>query len=127
MHGKRANVLIVTDDRVLSNELMARADEARFNLEITDCEYNCSAVINHFKPDYIIIDSNLGVRVSQQMSTHIMKDPRIPYVRVIIAGGREEFPDECDRKVFAHMTRPFNISNISECINLTGYTSRPGN
>jgi DNA-binding NtrC family response regulator len=120
MHGKRANVLVVTDDPSLSNELMAQAEEARFNLEITDCEYNCSAVIDHFKPEFVVIDSKLGIQVSQQMSTHIMKDPRIPYVRVIIAGGNEEFPEECDRKVFARMTRPFDISNISDCINVTG-------
>jgi excisionase family DNA binding protein len=120
MHGKRANVLVVTDDKALSYDLLAQADEARFNLEITDCEYNCSAVINHFKPDFVIIDSKLGIRVSHQMSSHIMKDPRIPYVRVIIAGGKEEFPKECDRKVFAHMARPFDISNISECISMAG-------
>ncbi len=120
MHGKRANVLVVTDDQVLSSALIAQADGARFNLEITDCEYNCSAIIDHFKPDFVIIDSNLGIRVSQQMSSHIMKDPRIPYVRVVIAGGKEAYPNECDRKVFARMTRPFDISNITECIYMTG-------
>lgn len=120
MHGKRANVLVVTDDQALSGELLVHADEAGFNLEITDCEYNCSAIIDHFKPDFVIIDSNLGIRVSQQMSNHIMKDPRIPYVRVIIAGGNDDFPNECDRKVFARMTRPFDISNITECIYMTG-------
>jgi excisionase family DNA binding protein len=118
MHGKRANVLVVTDDKALSYDLLAQADEARFNLEITDCEYNCSAVINHFKPDFVIIDSNLGLKVTQQMSSHIMRDPRIPYVRVIIAGRSDDFPHECDREVFARMTRPFDILNITECINL---------
>ena len=120
MHGKRANVLVVTDDQVLSSALIAQADGARFNLEITDCEYNCSAIIDHFKPDFVIIDSNLGIRVSQQMSSHIMKDPRIPYVRVVIAGGKEAYPNECDRKEFARMTRPFDISNITECIYMNG-------
>ena len=118
MHGKRVNVLVVTDDKALSYDLLAQADEARFNLEITDCEYNCSAVINHFKPDFVIIDSNLGLKVTQQMSSHIMRDPRIPYVRVIIAGRSNDFPHECDREVFARMTRPFDILSITECINL---------
>jgi|GEM_PF-431642 len=118
MHGKRTNVLVVTDDKALSNDLLAQADEARFNLEITDCEYNCSAVIDQFKPDFVIIDSNLGLKVAQQMSSHIMRDPRIPYVRVIIAGRTNDFPHECDREVFARMTRPFDILSITECINL---------
>jgi len=120
MHGKKANVLVVTNDKALSNDLLAHADEARFNLEITDCEYNCSAVIDHFKPDFVIIDSILGLHVTQQMSSHIMKDPRIPYVRVIIAGGNVDFPHECDREVFARMTRPFDILRITECISLSG-------
>jgi len=119
MHGKTANVLIVTKDRILTDDLMAHADEAKFNLEITDCEYNCSAVVNHFKPDFVIIDCSIGRQVSQQMSNHIMKDPRIPFVRVVLAGSKDDFPRECEREVFARMTRPFNISEISECINLT--------
>lgn len=120
MHGKKANVLVVTNDRELSNDLMNHAEEARFNLEITDCEYNCSAIIDHFKPDFVIIDCNLGFEVSRQMSGHIMRDPRIPYVRVILAGGNDGLPHECDREVFARMTRPFGISSISECISLSG-------
>jgi excisionase family DNA binding protein len=118
MHGKRANVLVVTNDRELSNNLMAHAEEAIFNLEITDCEYNCAAIIDNFKPDFVIIDSSLGTKFSQQMSNHIMKDPRIPYVRVIIAGRSNDFPHECDREIFARMTRPFDILSITECINL---------
>jgi excisionase family DNA binding protein len=124
MHGKKANVLVVTNDQVLAGDLLSRADEADFNLEITDCEYNCSAIVNHFKPDFVIIDCNLGRRESQQMSSHITKDPRIPYVRVVLAGSKDEFPAECDREVFARMTRPFGIAGISECINLNQNAAR---
>ena len=120
MHGKKTNVLVVTNDQVLADDLMAHADEAKFNLELTDCEYNCSAVVNHFKPDFVIIDCNLGSQASQQMGGHIVKDPRIPYVRVVLAGSEDDFPSECDREVFARMTRPFDIKDIAECISLTG-------
>jgi excisionase family DNA binding protein len=124
MHGKKANVLVVTNDQVLAGDLLSHADEANFYLEITDCEYNCSAIVNHFKPDFVIIDCNLGQRVSQQMSSHIMKDPRIPYVRVVLAGGNDEFPAQCDKEIFARMTRPFGITGISECINLNQDAAR---
>jgi len=121
MHGKKANVLVVTSDRVLTNDLLTHADEAKFNLEITDCEYNCSSVVNHFKPDFVIIDCILGHHVSQQMSSHIMKDPRIPYVRVVLAGGKDDFSRECEPEVFASMMRPFNVESITECIDSAGY------
>jgi len=116
MHGKKANVLVVSNDRTLSSELLVDAEKAPFNLEITDCEYNCAAVIDHFKPDFVIIDCKLGQETSRRMSSHIMKDPRIPYVRIVLAGGESDVPHECDREVFARMARPFTVSNISECI-----------
>lgn len=119
MHGRRANILVVTNDQALSDELLAHAEEAGFNLELTDCEYNCAAVIEHFKPDFVIIDCNLGLEVSRLMSGHIMNDPRIPYVRVILAGTNVNYPHECDREIFARITRPFNIPSISECISLS--------
>ncbi|MEJ2111571.1 MAG: hypothetical protein P8Z37_17000, partial [Acidobacteriota bacterium] len=119
MHGKKANVLVVTNDQALSTDLLAHAEQAPFNLEITDCEYNCAAIIDHFKPDFVIIDCKLGEEVCRQMSSHIMKDPRIPYVRVILAGSNGDFSHECDREIFARMTRPFSISNISECIQIS--------
>jgi excisionase family DNA binding protein len=120
MHGKTANVLVVTKDQVLAGDLMAHANEAKFNLEITDCEYNCSTIVNHFKPDFVIIDCNMGREVSRHMSNRIMEDPRIPYVRVVLAGSKDEFPRECEREIFARMTRPFNVPSITECIDTIG-------
>ncbi len=122
MHGKTANVLVVTKDQALAGDLLAHADEAKFNLEITDCEYNCSTIVNHFKPDFVIIDCNMGREASRNMSRRIMEDPRIPYVRVILAGNKADFPQECDREVFARMTRPFGIASIAECIDMIGNT-----
>lgn len=120
MHDKNNNVLVVTNDQILASDLLAHADEAAFNLEITDCEYDCSAIVNHFKPDFVIVDCNLGQQVSKQIINHIMKDPRIPYVRVVFAGSKNDFPRECDRKVFARITRPFGIEGIAECIDMIG-------
>ena len=119
MHGKTTNVLVVTNDRILAGDLLAEADNAEFNLEITDCEYSCSAIVNHFKPDFVIVDCVLGRKVSRQISHHIKEDPRIPYVKVVFAGNQEDFMRECDREVFAQMTRPFNLREIQECISLT--------
>ncbi len=124
MHGKTANVLVVTNDRALASNLLAEADGAGFNLEITDCEYACSAIVNHFKPDFVIVDCILGRQVSRQISHHIMEDPRIPYVRVVFAGSKEDFTRKCDREVFARIARPFDIGDIEKCINIAGTGNR---
>ena len=118
MHGKTLNVLVVTNDRALAGSLLAEADGAGFNMEITDCEYSCSAIVDHFKPDFVIVDSLLGRQLSRQISQHIRKDPRIPYVRVVFADNKENFSRKCDREVFARILRPFNIKDIEECISM---------
>jgi excisionase family DNA binding protein len=120
MHGKTSNVLVVTNDASLASNLISEADGAGFNLEITDCEYSCSAIIDHFKPDFVIVDCILGRQVSRQISHHIQKDPRIPYVRVIFAGSREDFTRKCNREVFAQISRPFDVKDIEDCINMVG-------
>jgi excisionase family DNA binding protein len=117
VHAQRTNVLVITKDPVLTQELQANAGSADFNLEITDCEYNCSAVVNDFKPDFAIVDCLLGRDVSRDISNHLMQDPRIPYVRVVLAGSADSIPNECDEEVFALIGRPFEIREISECIN----------
>lgn len=123
MHGKTSNVLVVTNDRVLAGSLLTEADGAGFNLEITDCEYSCSAVVNHFKPDFVIVDCHIGRQVSRHISHHLKKDPRIPYVRVVLAGSEKDFSRRCDREVFAQISRPFDIKDIEECISMVGNKS----
>ncbi len=125
MHGKTSNVLVVTTDPDLAGRLLSEADSAGFNLEITDCEYSCSATVDHFKPDFVIVDCLLGRKVSRQISHHLRKDPRIPYVRVVFAGSREDFSRECDQEVFARIARPFDVRDIEECISMIG-NKKPG-
>lgn len=124
MHGRITNVLVVTKDRTLTGSLLTEADDAGFNLEITDCEYSCSAIVNHFKPDFVIVDCSLGRQVSRQISHHIKKDPRIPYVRVVLASSEANFSRTCDREVFAQISRPFDIRDIEECISMVGNKSK---
>lgn len=119
MHGKTSNVLVVTNDQMLASALLADADGAGFNLEVTDCEYSCSAIVNHFKPDFVIVDCVLGRKASRQISHHLKEDPRIPYVKVVFAGHQGDFMRKCDREVFAQIARPFDIGDIQECISLT--------
>ena len=80
--------------------------------------------MNHFKPDFVIVDCLLGRQLIRQISHHLIEDPRIPFVRVVFAGSREEFTRQCDREVFAHISRPFDIGDIAECINAIGNGSQ---
>lgn len=116
VHAKPTNVLVVTDDSGLTAALKSRAETAPFKVEFTDCEYACSAVVESFRPDFVVVDCSLGEQESREICNHLIQDPRIPFVRVILAARDGLFPDSCDREVFARMGKPFDIEDISECI-----------
>ncbi|MFH1892810.1 MAG: helix-turn-helix domain-containing protein [Candidatus Zixiibacteriota bacterium] len=115
-HGHRPNVLVVTDKNRLKAALEREAKEADFDLQVTDCEYRCSMMVEKFRPDYVVIDCSMGVQRSKQFASMLSEDPRIPFVRVILSGNRGELPKKCDKVVFAFMERPFSMAMLSNLI-----------
>ncbi len=116
VHEQTVNILVITDNAELVRELRSKAGSTPYNLEFADCEYTCSAVVSRFRPDFAIIDCALGRQVSRDITYHLGQDPRIPFVRVILAGSEDEFPRECEKEVFATIERPFGIEDIRACI-----------
>lgn len=120
VHGQRTNVLVVTSDSDLTGGLITGSSGAPFNLQIADCEYTCSAVINHFRPDFAFVDCGFGAETSGDICCHLIGDPRIPFVRVILAGAGADFPIECQQGLFARISRPFGVDDIERCISFLG-------
>lgn len=116
VHAQRTNVLVVTDNDVLTGVLRRDGAAAPFNIETTDCEYGCSALVDRFRPDFTVVDCSLGSERTQDICAHLLQDPRIPLARIILAGKAGEFPVECDRAVFARILTPFSIDDIAECL-----------
>lgn len=116
VHGQAINVLVVTDDASLTESLERDVRFAPFNLRVTDCEYRCSALVEVFRPDFVLIDCSLGTEKSKDICLHLMGDPRIPFVRVIMAVGDDGVPSACNKEVFARMRKPLGITEIAECI-----------
>ena len=116
VHQQTTNVLVVTDDSSLRDALVLDSARFPFNLQIADCEYNCSALVNQFRPDFAFVDCSLGREVSRDISFHLDQDPRIPFVRVVLAGAQHQVPSECDSEVFARIERPFSVKDISDFI-----------
>lgn len=116
VHGQAINVLVVSDDEELTGALRNESDRQEFNLQITNCEYSCSAAINEFRPDFAVIDCSMGSDLSREIVEHLSEDPRIPFVRVVLAANEGEFPAACDKKVFARLQRPFSVHDIASCI-----------
>ncbi|MHC4661850.1 MAG: hypothetical protein ACYS8W_09190 [Planctomycetota bacterium] len=100
----------------MTNKLKESAGLARFNFKIADCEYACSTIVNHFRPDFAVVDCSLGPEMSYEITSHLIEDPRVPFVKVVLAANEGEFPGECEKIVFARLKRPFSINEINECI-----------
>lgn len=116
VHKDPVNVLVVSDNEVQAATLRRGARGRPMRLEFTDCEYTCSALVETFRPDYAIIDCSLGRERSREFAANLMADPRIPYVRVVLAAREGEFPGNCDKEVFARIETPLDIRDITACI-----------
>ncbi|MHC4599804.1 MAG: MerR family transcriptional regulator [Planctomycetota bacterium] len=125
VHEQTTNLLVVTDDARLAGELKKAAASTQFNLEIVNCEYSCSMAVDRIRPDFVIIDCSMGQEASRDITHHLAEDPRAPFVRILLAGNEGEFPNECEKVIFARLSRPFGIEDIQECIDHTMFAG-PG-
>jgi excisionase family DNA binding protein len=116
VNGQRPNVLVVTDNDKLMSSLQDKKQSNDYNQQFTDCEYRCSMVIEQFRPDYVIVDCSMGVERSREFATFLSEDPRIPFVKIILAGDKRKIPKECDKLVFAYISSPFGGEMIMKLI-----------
>lgn len=118
VHGQRPNVLVITDQSKVQSSLRRLGQNPQFNLEVTDCEYRCSMLVDRFRPDYVVIDCSLGPDRSREFAKLLNEDARIPLVRVVLVGKREQLPGECDRTVFALVEQEFTPSTLSQLVTI---------
>jgi len=110
--GQRPNVLVVTDKPELRASLSTRGRVSDYNLGFADCEYQCSMLIENYRPDYVILDCSMGSERSRDFARHLYADPRIQLVKTIMVGNRGQFPSGCDREVFAFVELPFTLETL---------------
>lgn len=118
VQGQRLNILVITEQIDLQTELEKQAKDVDFNLRLADDGYHCSMVIENFRPDFVVIDSLIGVKRCKFFTKHLSEDPRIPYVKIILAGEISQVPADCEKVIFAIIDRPFTTSELESLIGL---------
>lgn len=118
VRGQRLNLLVITDQSELSQNLESQAGKTEFNLRLVDNEYQCSMVIESFRPDYVVIDNSLGKTRCRGFVKYLTEDPRVPYVKIILAGKIADMPSECNKMIFAVINKPFSIEELESLMNL---------
>jgi excisionase family DNA binding protein len=114
------NVLLVTEDADLEQKFSTNKLDFGITLKTANSAYQCAAILSDFHPDFVIVDSSLGKDKVDDIVQHISADPRIPLVRIVIAGEELDFPDHCEKVVFARIRKPFSEKDITDCIIQTG-------
>ena len=125
--GQQSNVLLITSDEKMKNDIESGDVTNDFNLRQVESEYQCSMVVENFRPDYVVIDCSIGRKGCADFTRHLSEDPRIPYVKIILAGEKHEIPSECTGLIFAVMNGPFTPAEFGNLIGLArseGGTSR---
>ena len=83
-------------------------------------EYQCSLLIENFRPDYIVVDCSFGKGRTSAVCSSIFNDVRIPVARIILTSKNRKLKEYCDREVCGWITRPFNWRQLKDCIEGTG-------
>jgi excisionase family DNA binding protein len=115
VRGQATNVLVVSNDAAMEAVLRNSPESADLNLEFVDCEYACSAAVEVFRPDFAVVDCTVGADFASDITSHLSQDPRIPFVRIILAGNPDDFPADCSHLVFARIAKPFGVQDLVDC------------
>jgi excisionase family DNA binding protein len=116
MQEKRPSVLVVTPHLELRDRIASSDDVDIRALRFVDCEYECCREIESFQPDYVVIDCSIGRDRCQALAKSLASDSRVPFVRLILVGKREQFPEGCDKVAFAFVRRSFNLKSLEQMI-----------
>ena len=110
------NMLIVTQRVELQTTLKKESYDRNLNLKFADSEYVCSMIIAEFRPDYVVIDAAVGEEQSYTIARHLIDDPRLPTVKLILAVENQEITCENEKDFIAYIHPTFTMFELSELI-----------
>jgi excisionase family DNA binding protein len=112
-HGTSA--MIVSRNKKLE-ELATDAEEDGLTVKFASSEYECAAMVDRFRPDYVVIDCSFGAARTRDICNHLMNDDRIPLTRIILTSRSANIKDCCDSEIFGWIIKPFTLKQLRELI-----------
>jgi excisionase family DNA binding protein len=83
--GRPFRVLVITDDTSRKEALLKEEDQKRINLQFATCEYECSLLIERFRPDFVVVDCAMQKDKCRELCNHLADDPRLQGNTIILA------------------------------------------
>ncbi|TKJ38441.1 hypothetical protein CEE37_13060 [candidate division LCP-89 bacterium B3_LCP] len=117
------NILVITEQHSLQTELEDGTSLKQYNLCFTDSEYKCSMLMEDYRPDYIILDCSIGSGRVWHFVRNIAADPRIPFVKIVLVGEGYEFPQDCEKEIFAQVESPLTRVTLMKLLGASNQNS----
>lgn len=110
------NVLILSESRNPVRDKQNLEHENDIHVKFAASEYECSLIIDEFRPDYVVIDCSIGQKRTRLVCECFFSDPRIPVARIILASKVRTLQTYCEKDVFGWIKKPFTIRQLKDCI-----------
>jgi excisionase family DNA binding protein len=110
------SVLVVSRNQAWIDDLRAQVPASGLRLECATSEYACGALIERFRPDFVVIDTSFGRARMRAMCRILRNDERIPFVRIVVAARQARWDEDCKRDVFGWIQKPFSIAQLVEFV-----------
>ncbi|MBI5535155.1 MAG: excisionase family DNA-binding protein [Deltaproteobacteria bacterium] len=112
-------LLVVTDSMDMRQRLAAQAGRSRFKLDFASHGYDCSAQVDRFRPEMVLIDCALPADEVAALCMHLASDSRVPGVRVVLAVPKSGRPVEHAPGVVGSVAHPFALADLDRFIEET--------
>jgi len=117
VHGLLTNVLVITRDEALIQELARRANHS-IDFRFARRGYDASAIISVFRPAFVVFDQavleNLGMTLIEELAS----DPRTAGARLLVAVRKGAMAFRLHSSaVYATIEEPFHADEIVAIVN----------
>ncbi|MFY9725306.1 MAG: helix-turn-helix domain-containing protein [Bryobacteraceae bacterium] len=117
VHGLPTNVLVISQDESLIQEL-AKRENASVAFRFARRGYDASAIITVFRPAFVIFDQAILESLGIALLEALASDPRTLGTRILIAVRKGSMGFRFhDRAVYANIEEPFNADEIVAIVN----------
>jgi len=116
MKGNSTSVLIISHIGRVIRKLNSDKNDQDLVIRFTKNGYDCSLLIEKFRPDYAIIDCNFGESRAKELCMNLINDERIPFTRILVTSQSASLDEYCRGKVFGWIKKPFTYKQLKECL-----------
>lgn len=83
--GRPFNLLVITDNEECRESLSKEKGSERFSLQFANCEYECSLLVERFRPDFVVVDCGMQEEKCRELCHHLANDPRLQSTLIVLA------------------------------------------